>query len=79
MAYGGLSKCPADHPVAVPRLTLHVTWQDVTPDPATASLASGSTGTMHADFFNAWDPTTLGSLVSQWLNANMQCGGVAGP
>ena len=65
--------------MTVLRLTLHVTSQNVTPDPATASLASGSTGTMHADFFNAVDPTTLGSLVSQWLNANMQCGGVAGP
>ena len=24
MAYGRLPSCPADHPVAVPRLTLHV-------------------------------------------------------
>jgi hypothetical protein len=79
MAYGGLSKCPADHPVAVPRLTLHVTWENVTPNPATASLASGSTVTMHADFFNAWDQSALGGLVSQCLNANVQCGGVSGP
>jgi hypothetical protein len=79
MAYGGLSNCPADHPVAVPRLTLHITWQKITPDPATASLASGSTVTMHADFFNAWDQAALSSLVSQCLNANVQCGGISGP
>jgi hypothetical protein len=79
MAYGSLSRCPADHPVAVPRLTVHVRWHKIAPDPATASLASGSTVTMHADFFNAWDQTTLASLVSQCLNANVQCGGISGP
>jgi hypothetical protein len=73
MAYSSGGRCPADHPVALPRLTLAVGW-NVTPAPASVSLSSGAPYTMHADFLNSWRQSALESLVSRCLAAHLNCG-----
>jgi hypothetical protein len=68
MAYAADGVCPPSHPVAVPRLRLFVGYPR---PPATAALtlASGPMETAHADFFNAWQPEMLDTLVRHCLNA----------
>jgi hypothetical protein len=75
-AYGRLGVCPADHPVALPSLTLIVHYP-ITGDPGVVTLSSGSVYSGHADFFNAWDQNFLASKVDGCLNATIQCGVVA--
>ena len=75
-AYGRLGTCPADHPVALPSLTLLVHYP-ITGDPGTVTLSSGSIYSGHADFFNAWDQSFLTSKVDDCLNATVMCGVVA--
>ncbi|MDQ6751111.1 MAG: DUF1996 domain-containing protein [Actinomycetota bacterium] len=64
--------CPGSHPVAVPKITFNVRYP--VPGGPSVSLASGSAFTEHADFFNAWDPPTLASLVMGCLVADVKCG-----
>ncbi len=74
MAYPVKGACPADHPVVVPRLQLQVKF-DIH-DAASAgglSLSSGSIYGIHADFFNAWDPATLSSLIANCIAAGVTC------
>ncbi len=73
MAYSSGGRCPADHPVALPRLTIAVGW-NATPAPASVSLSSGPASTMHADFLNSWRQSALESLVSRCLAAHLNCG-----
>jgi uncharacterized protein DUF1996 len=73
MAYSSGGRCPADHPVALPRLTIAVGW-NATPAPASVSLSSGPAFTMHADFLNSWRQGALESLVSRCLAAHLNCG-----
>ncbi|HEY2702381.1 MAG TPA: DUF1996 domain-containing protein [Candidatus Dormibacteraeota bacterium] len=73
MAYSSGGSCPADHPVALPRLTIAVGW-NATPTPASVSLSSGPAYTMHADFLNSWRQGALESLVSRCLAAHLNCG-----
>jgi hypothetical protein len=73
MAYSSGGRCPADHPVALPRLTIAVGW-NATPSPASVSLSSGPAYTMHADFLNSWRQGALDSLVSRCLAAHLNCG-----
>jgi hypothetical protein len=73
MAYSSGGRCPADHPVALPRLTIAVGW-NATPAPASVSLSSGPAYTMHADFLNSWRQGALESLVSRCLAAHLNCG-----
>ena len=53
--------CPASHPRSLPRLQIRATLS-ATPDDFV--LSSGATATMHADFWNAWDPNRLATLVA---------------
>jgi hypothetical protein len=78
MAYSSNGTCPADHPVALPRLTIAVGW-NATPAPASVSLSSGSAYTMHADFFNSWKQSALDSLVTRCLAAHLNCGEITAP
>lgn len=64
--------CPADHPVAVPLISLNLHYP-VRGGPA-MSLSSGPYYTAHADFFEAWQPGALSALVSRCLNAAVHCG-----
>jgi hypothetical protein len=61
MAYSRRGRCPASHPVEVPKLVLVVFYEGV---PAGAQLSSGKFGG-HADFMNGWDPNVLAAYVQQ--------------
>ena len=47
---------------------------DVGTDPIDITLSSGPYYTMHQDFFAAWDPFTLQSLLDRCINALVDCG-----
>lgn len=68
---GGL--CPDTHPVPVPELMLAYTYPISGPGHELL-LASGDTGTAHADFFNAWDPDTLAGEIRSCLHRQVICG-----
>ncbi|MGH2539182.1 MAG: DUF1996 domain-containing protein [Actinomycetota bacterium] len=80
MAYPDGAKCPASHPVRVPRLSLHFTW--AVTDGTGYSLASDmdegtSAGhTLHADFWNTWNQGALEMLVNSCLNTGSSCLGM---
>jgi hypothetical protein len=69
---GAPRRCPASHPVAVPRLVLNVVYPVAGGSGIT--LASGPSYTAHADFFNAWEQRALATLVRSCLNADRHCG-----
>jgi hypothetical protein len=66
LAYRVAGRCPASHPVRVPKLSLNVHY--ALPGLDGLTLASGSIYSAHADFFNAWDQTVLARLVRLNLN-----------
>jgi hypothetical protein len=72
MAYAEHGVCPADHPVAVPAISLIFRYA-ITGGPAVA-LSSGGQYSAHADFFNGWRQGALVSLVNTCLNALRHCG-----
>jgi hypothetical protein len=55
------SVCPPSHPHALPWLRLRA---ELSGSPTDVVLSSGSLPTMHADFWNAWEPTRLRELVA---------------
>lgn len=65
-------RCPKDHPVALPQLTLTVRYP-VSGTGHDLTLASGPTFTVHADFFNAWDEAELTSQVDLCLHRSVVC------
>ena len=54
--------CPAGHPIGLPQLRIRV---DVVGQPT--QLASGRFETMHADFWNIWEPNRLSDLVTKCI------------
>jgi hypothetical protein len=64
--------CPADHPVAVPKLEFKMAWP-VNGDMSKVHFASGAGPTFHYDFMNAWDPATLAAMVNGCIVAARQC------
>lgn len=72
VAYGR-DGCPSSHPVAIPRLTMRIQYNDWNPDPGSLSLSSGSIDSMHADFFQAWEPRKLSKAVDLCINAGKDC------
>jgi hypothetical protein len=68
--------CPGSHPVRLPQLTIAERFPvDATRGKVT--LASmNSPYTLHADFFNAFDPTVMQTLVKRCINASVACEGV---
>jgi Domain of unknown function (DUF1996) len=75
MAYSLNGRCPQDHPVAVPAISL--IYRYAVPDVSSLAdvfLASGGQWTGHADFINAWDQATLAKLVTTCLNRYRHCG-----
>jgi hypothetical protein len=65
--------CPASHPVAMPQLTMFVTYGT---NGDGVSLSSGAWFTMHADFFNAWTPATQQRLIDECVKPSVRCGNV---
>jgi len=74
MAYSLGGRCPATHPVPVPRLRLgfHYPGADGGND---LTLSSGGPDTAHADFFNTWNQAELDRLVKACLNRGVKCAG----
>lgn len=74
MAYPVGARCPASHPVVLPRLESFFRY-DVGTDPiGEITLSSGPYYTAHQDFFNAWVPSSLQTLVENCINAMVDCG-----
>jgi Tol biopolymer transport system component len=69
--------CPATHPVAVPQISMTVTYHDV--GGGQLSLSSGSVFSGHADFLNAWHQADLADLIQSCLARRRQCGPFQGP
>ena len=65
--------CPSTHPVAMPQLTMYITYET---NGDGVSLASGAWFTMHADFFNAWHPETQKRLIDECVVPSVRCGNV---
>lgn len=68
----GARSCPAAYPVVLPRLIIRISWP--ISNAGGITLASGKAYTLHADFFNAWNETTLNKLVNGCINAGINCG-----
>lgn len=80
MAYPNGAKCPADHPVKVVRLSLHIQYRGLATGQG-YQLAPNPDGTRpgpHADFFNGWDQATLEHLVQICANAGQDVTGPCG-
>ena len=73
VVYPNSGVCPADHPVAVPRLIARFEYA-VGTDSSGITLSSGPYYTIHGDFWNTWDQTHLADLVERCLNADTDCG-----
>jgi hypothetical protein len=72
MAYPSRGHCPSSHPVAVPAIS--AIFHYPTAGGPEIALTSGGQLTAHADFFNAWQPEGLRTLVDGCLNAVRHCG-----
>jgi hypothetical protein len=72
MTYSSRGACPRSHRVAVPSISIFVTY------PVSGGrglgLASGGQLTGHADFVNGWQQAELEQLVARCLNALRVCG-----
>ena len=81
----GWSACPANYPVSIPALTLSVAYRIAAGDTPTQwrfssdemhpELAAGST--MHADYFEAWDPTVKAMWTDNCIDKKLNCVGGA--
>ena len=71
MAYSSDLRCPASHPVKVPRLRLTVLYP-IRGGPG-LSLASGGPYSGHADFFNAWNQRALDRIVKRCSADERRC------
>jgi len=72
MAYSSNGRCPAGHPVPVPRVSEDFGYPLV--DGTGITLSSGSYLTAHADFWNAWNQPVMDRLTRVCVNAGRQCG-----
>ena len=74
MSYPVNGRCPATHPVNIPRIESFLRYPVGTAPIGTVTLASGPYYTAHSDVFAAWDDTTLNSLMSKCINGMRDCG-----
>jgi hypothetical protein len=63
-------RCPKSHPIAVPQISLTVTYP--APPPWPTELASGSMLSFHADFFEAWRPGALRGLIESCIRGSLR-------
>ena len=77
MAYPVHGACPADHPVRLPSVGYRIRWLGASGPAWQYSLASGSQFSMHADFWNVWQPGIMRWLVDHCLNAVRNCRDIA--
>ena len=74
MAYPTSNRCPATHPVAIPRIEAFVRYPVGTSPIGTVTMASGPYFTAHMDFWNGWEPAALNWLLDNCINAGVDCG-----
>jgi hypothetical protein len=74
MSYPANGRCPTSHPVSLPRLESFFRYEVGRGPIGTITLSSGPYFTAHQDFFNAWMPSTLQTLVTNCINAMVDCG-----
>lgn len=74
LAYLVSGRCPAGHPVALPRVDIEVHYGSIAGGSSRVRLSSGSWTSEHGDFFNAWDQDALAALVKRCLNGQQICG-----
>lgn len=77
VAYPTGRGCPASHPVALPKLVLHITY-GVHDGRGYTLVSDEMMGMMHgmslhADFWNTWNQTVLERTVADCLNAGDSC------
>jgi hypothetical protein len=77
LAYPTGKGCPSTHPVSIPKIVFHITYgirngtgYGLSSD-AKAGMTSGMS--LHADFWNAWEPGRLSQLVATCVNAGITC------
>jgi hypothetical protein len=66
------SRCPSTHPTPLPHLVLVARF--LTSDGDGITLASGSTYTMHADYFDGWDKKNMKRLIARCMADGSGCG-----
>ncbi|HZK52147.1 MAG TPA: DUF1996 domain-containing protein [Actinomycetota bacterium] len=74
MSYPVNSRCPASHPVNIPRVEGFWRYNVGTGPIGTISFSSGPWYTIHQDFFNAWRPPGLQRLMDACINGLKDCG-----
>jgi Domain of unknown function (DUF1996) len=74
MAYPAGSRCPASHPVVLPRVESYFRFRIATPPLGEVTLSSGPWWTIHQDLYFAWVPSELQRFVDNCINALVNCG-----
>ncbi|WP_051275081.1 DUF1996 domain-containing protein [Cellulomonas sp. URHD0024] len=74
VAAGG---CPAAFPVPIPNLSFVISYPKGM-DTTNVTLASGTTYSMHGDFFNAWEPAAQAQRVRTCLDQSAKCNAAGG-
>ncbi|GAA3449905.1 DUF1996 domain-containing protein [Dactylosporangium matsuzakiense] len=64
--------CPASHPVPIPSVSFVIGYP-LNTDTSGITLSSGNGFSMHADFFNAWEPDALAQRVRDCLDQGYKC------
>jgi uncharacterized protein DUF1996 len=78
MAYPVRGTCPVSHPVGLPSVGIRVRWKSVRGVPSSQlSLSSGGQLSLHADFWNVWNPAAMDWLVTHCLNQTQNCTDIA--
>lgn len=73
MSYASGYRCDPAHPVQIPQLTLAERFAPGTTSGKITLSAMNSPLTLHADFFNAWDPRSLDALMKYCIHAHRFC------
>lgn len=74
-------RCPADHPVRIPQLVLHVGYPTSSADGlelSTGPDTRGSTDTGHADFMNGWEDERMAADTAACIVPRVRCGRTVG-
>jgi hypothetical protein len=69
-AAGGV--CPTSHPVPIPSVSFVIAYP-LGVDTSGITLSSGTSFSMHADFFNAWEPDALAARVRNCVDQAVKC------
>lgn len=72
MSYPVAGRCPASHPVSVPKLRFVIRYP-VTGSTADLRLSSGPGYTYHGDFFNVWPQAEMERRVRNCINVVLKC------